>query len=213
MEQIVILRQKMSIGTQLYINLEVMKKLIIFISIVLFSGCSSSYQLDEKIKDNINYIVENERVIMTFEIYKSDVAFMNKKYNIEICNPEINDITKNKLSYEMCVNDIYLAIKDSSILKERDKVIDKWIKNNNYNPKLHFVFENENKHYSSLSFLKAMDFYKSDDLNNYLDLFRKEIVAIYLSKQNLDIIPCIENEKYSNWKIWKMDSLKEIKIE
>jgi hypothetical protein len=57
-----------------------------------------------------------------------------------------------------------------------------------------------------------MDFYKSDDLQIYLNAFKKEIIKMYVSKQNPSISPCLENEGYSNWKIWDKDSLSEIKI-
>jgi len=188
-----------------------MKNLVIYILFFLLTGCGIS-RIDKKTNENINNIVENERVIMTFEIYKNDMKFMSEKYNIEYSKPKIQDVTAIKLFYEMCVNDIHLELKNSLILKEREKVLSKWIDNRNYNPKLHFVFENEKEISPSLSFLKAMDFYKSDDLRVYLNKFKKEIIKIYLSKQNPDINPCIENEGYSNWKIWENDSLNEIRL-
>lgn len=57
-----------------------------------------------------------------------------------------------------------------------------------------------------------MDFYKSDDLRVYLNKFKKEIIKIYLSKQNPDINPCIENEgifklDLGEW-FFKWDSIK-----
>jgi len=177
----------------------------------LLFGCSSS-QIDKKTSDNIDNIIENERVIMTFEIYKNDIKFISEKYNIEYIEPEIEDVSTIKLFYEMCVNDIHLELKNSLILNEREKVLSKWTNNRNYNPKLHFIFENEKDIFPSLSFLKAMDFYKSDDLQIYLNAFKKEIIKMYVSKQNPSISPCLENEGYSNWKIWDKDSLSEIKI-
>ncbi len=170
-------------------------------------GCGGS-DIDKKTNENINNIVENERVIMTFEIYKNDMKFMSEKYNIEYNKTEIEDVTKIKLFYEMCVNDIHLELKNSLILKEREKVLSKWIDNRNYNPKFHFVFENEKEIFPSLSFFKAMDFYKSDDLRIYLNAFKKEIIKMYESGQNPSIIPCLENEGYSNWKIWETDSFR-----
>ncbi|MBP6585259.1 MAG: hypothetical protein KA215_06300 [Flavobacterium sp.] len=80
------------------------------------------------------------------------------------------------------------------------------------NENINNIVENEKEISPSLSFLKAMDFYKSDDLRVYLNKFKKEIIKIYLSKQNPDINPCIENEGYSNWKIWENDSLNEIRL-
>lgn len=186
-----------------------MKKLVIYVIFTILLGCSSS-RIDKKTNESINSIVENERVIMTFEIYKNDVRFMSEKYNIDYKNPEIEDVTTIKLFYEMCVNDIHLELKNNLVLKEREKILSKWIDNRNYNPKLHFKFENEKEIFPSLSFLKAMDFYKSDDLEIYLNEFKKEIIKMYLSKQNPSITPCIENEGYSNWKIWEKDFLNEI---
>ncbi|MBA4153209.1 hypothetical protein [Flavobacterium sp.] len=188
-----------------------MKNLVIYILFFLLTGCGSS-RIDKKTNENINNIVENERVIMTFKIYENDMKFMSEKYNIEYNKPKIQDVTSIKLFYEMCVNDIHLELKNSLILKEREKVLSKWIDNRNYNPKLHFVFENEKEISPSLSFLKAMDFYKSDDLRVYLNKFKKEIIKLYISNQNPDINPCIENEGHSNWKIWENDSLNEIRL-
>ncbi len=188
-----------------------MKSSVIYMCFFLLLGCSSS-QIDKKTSDNVNNIVENERIIMTFEVYKNDIEFMTEKYNIDYCKPEIKDVSANKLLYEMCVNDIHLELKNNLILREREKVLSKWKNNRNYNPKLHFVFENEKDIFPSLSFLKAMDFYRSDDLRIYLNTFKKEIIKMYVSKQNPSIIPCLENEGYSNWKIWEKDSLNEIQI-
>ncbi|WP_156900373.1 hypothetical protein [Flavobacterium filum] len=189
-----------------------MKNIVIYAFFLSLFGCNSS-GINKKTNVNINNIVENERVIMTFEIYKDDLKFMSEKYDIDFCKPEIGDVTTIKLFYEMCVYDIHLELKNSLILREREKVLTKWKNNRNYNPKLHFVFENEKQNFPSLSFLKAMDFYKSDDLEVYLNEFKKEIIKMYLSKQNPSITPCIENEGYSNWKIWEKDSLNEIQIQ
>ncbi len=58
-----------------------MKNLVIYILFFLLTGCGIS-RIDKKTNENINNIVENERVIMTFEIYKNDMKFMSEKYNI-----------------------------------------------------------------------------------------------------------------------------------
>ena len=44
-----------------------------------------------------------------------------------------------------------------------------------------------------------------------LDLFKNEIIKKYLSGDYPEIKFCIENDNYSNWKIWEKENYEEIK--
>ena len=100
-----------------------MKNIVIYAFFLSLFGCNSS-GINKKTNVNINNIVENERVIMTFEIYEDDLKFMSEKYDIDFCKPEIGDVTTIKLFYEMCVYDIHLELKKYFDFKRKRKSVD-----------------------------------------------------------------------------------------
>lgn len=189
-----------------------MKKLIIFTLVLLCLSCrTNKKKIDQRHIDNINQIIENEKIVMTIEVYEKDIEYMKNKYKILPDNNIVKDISKNKILYEMCVEDIHILMKDGKFDNERNNLLNKWFNNHNYNPKFHFIFEDNYKYQPSLSFLKAMDFYNSKDLNIFLKSLKDDLINKYLSGNHPEINFCIENNSYSNWKIWERKNNEEIR--
>lgn len=165
--------------------------LIIFTSCITNKSNSTSIQ-NKEIEASIEKLVNFRKYELAIIIYEFDVKKMKEKYNINNLK-ELQDLSQTKLVYEKCL--LISFRENQNDFEYKDKlgslIVNKW-KDKDYFQKYHF--ENYDQ-LPSLSLMKMLDFYNSNDLKKYSDSLLNETIRRYKSGKYPDLEECIKNSK------------------
>lgn len=164
-------------------------RLIIISTIILFI-CNCSINKNDLInsgdKEKIDLLLSKYKRYAFLDLYRKSIKQEEKKYNIKKCD-SLFDISSMELQNEYCLFvDFYSSQHPSYIDENYNKMIKKWL-TKDYSP--YMPLDNPNIK-TVMEYKRALDFYESRDLKNYIDSLRNVYYEKY-NKNELKNIDCI----------------------
>ncbi|WP_370901323.1 hypothetical protein [Chryseobacterium gossypii] len=166
-------------------------KYIIFVGtsllLVLIYCSTNKKPTNEQDLRKIEILLSKHKRYAFIDLYEKSIRQEEKKYHIKKCD-SLFDLSSNELYNENCLKmDFYSDDHKSYDDENYNILISKWLKKE-YPP--YIPTDNPNIK-TTMVFKKALDFYESADLNNYIDSLRIVFYKKY-KEHNLKSIDCTD---------------------